>query len=184
MSRPQQPDLAGGETGPVPPENEPGHHPAKEQDKPDLDAFAAKLGTDPKAPSATSARKGKASTSKAPAKTGPSKAASTAKPAKAATRPAAPAQQKSPAAPPKVEATPTKRPAAAPAPRPESAPTPREAAQVSAPQPEPEGEHEPRLVGLMLMPLRQTVKRLEQLDRTLSERLTKKVRGGLGPRGR
>lgn len=31
--------------GPVPPENQPGHHPAEEQDKPDLDAFAAKLGT-------------------------------------------------------------------------------------------------------------------------------------------
>lgn len=212
MSRPQQPELARsaktdldpdhietglqgqpkpksrGETGPVPPENEPGHHPPKEQDKPDLDAFAAKLGTDPKAPAATSARKGKASPPKpTPAKTGPAKAASTAKPAKAASRPAAPAQKKSPAAPPKVEATPTKRPAAAPAPRPESAPTPREAAKVSAPQPEPEGEHEPRLVGLMLMPLRQTVKRLEQLDRTLSDRLTKKsrwVRGGLGPRGR
>jgi hypothetical protein len=208
MSRPQQPELArsaktdldpdhvetglqgqrkpksGGETGPVPPENEPGHHPPKEQDKPDLDAFAAKLGTDPKAPTATSARK--APRPKAtPAKTGPSKSASKTKPAKAATRPAAPAEQKSPAAPPKVEATPAKRPAAAPTARPESAPTPREAAQVSAPQPEPEDE--PRLVGLMLMPLRQTVKRLEQLDRTLSNRLAKKARwarGGLGPRGR
>ena len=31
--------------GPVPPENQPGHHPADEQDKPDLNAFAAKLGT-------------------------------------------------------------------------------------------------------------------------------------------
>src|SRR3954470_5152183 len=47
----------GGETGPVPPDNQPGHHPAAEQDKPDLDAFAARLGTDPKAPTATSARK-------------------------------------------------------------------------------------------------------------------------------
>jgi|GEM_PF-2132739 hypothetical protein len=69
MSNPQQPELArsrktpaqdqdavaavvegqrrpgtGGPTGPVPAENQPGHHPAKEQDKPDLDAFAAKLG--------------------------------------------------------------------------------------------------------------------------------------------
>ena len=67
MSRPQQPEIArsgrtdvdpdhGGEalegarsprskgkTGPVPPENQPGHHPPEEQDKPDLDAFAAKL---------------------------------------------------------------------------------------------------------------------------------------------
>ncbi len=210
MSRPQQPELArsaktdldpdhvetglqgqrkpkaDGPTGPVPPENAPGHHPPKEQDKPDLDAFAAKLGTDPKAPAATNARK--APRPKAtPAKTGPAKPASKAKPAKAASRPAAPAQQKSPAAPPKVEATPAKRPAAAPTSRPESAPTSREAAHVSAPQPEPETEQEPRLVGLMLMPLRQTVKRLEQLDRTLSDRLTKKARwarGGLGPRGR
>jgi len=31
--------------GPVPPENQPGHRPADEQDKPDLDKFAAKLGT-------------------------------------------------------------------------------------------------------------------------------------------
>jgi len=210
MSRPQQPELArsaktdldpdhvetglqgqrkpkaDAATGPVPPENEPGHHPPKEQDKPDLDAFAAKIGTDPKAPAATSARK--APRPKAtPAKTGPAKAASKAKPAKVASRPAAPGQKKSPAAPPEVEATPAKRPAAAPTARPESAPTPREAAQVSAPQPEPEPEHEPRLVGLMLMPLRQTVKRLEQLDRTLSDRLAKKrlwARGGLGPRGR
>lgn len=30
--------------GPVPAENQPGHHPPKEQDKPDLDAFAQKLG--------------------------------------------------------------------------------------------------------------------------------------------
>jgi hypothetical protein len=123
MSRPQQPELArsaktdldpdhvetglqgqprpvtGGETGPVPAENQPGHHPPDEQDKPDLDAFAARLGADPKAPSATT-------------------------------------------------------------------------------------EREPRPVGLMLMPLRQTVKRLEQLDRTLTERLTQRFRGGRGPRAR
>ncbi|MGH9009533.1 MAG: hypothetical protein ACRDYF_06730 [Acidimicrobiia bacterium] len=127
MSRPQQPELArsaktdldpdhvetglqgqrkpraGGETGPVPPENEPGHHPPEEQDKPDLDKFAARLGADPKA----------------------AKAASSA-------------------------------------------------------------EREPRLVGLMLLPLRQTVKGLEQLDRTLTERLSRKLRarGGRGPKGR
>jgi hypothetical protein len=133
MSRPQQPDL--------PPDNEPGHHPAKEQDKPDLDKFAAKLGADPKAPAATSARKPKA--------------------------------------------TPAKRPAAAPTSRP-AGPTLQEAAHVAAPQPEPDGEHEPRLVGLMLLPLRQTVKGLELLDRTLSDRMTQKLRarGGRGPRGR
>ena len=31
--------------GPVPPDNQPGHHPVEEQDKPDLNAFAQKLGT-------------------------------------------------------------------------------------------------------------------------------------------
>ncbi|MDQ3978278.1 MAG: hypothetical protein M3314_01825 [Actinomycetota bacterium] len=30
--------------GPVPPENQPGNHPEQEQDKPDLDAFAARFG--------------------------------------------------------------------------------------------------------------------------------------------
>ena len=35
--------------GPVPAENQPGHHPAEEQDKPDADAFAAKLRTMPPA---------------------------------------------------------------------------------------------------------------------------------------
>src|SRR5919206_1299096 len=69
MSNPQQPELArsrkvphqdqdaasaavearratdaGGPSGPVPPENQPGHHPPEEQDKPDLNAFAEKLG--------------------------------------------------------------------------------------------------------------------------------------------
>ena len=196
MSRPQQPELArsaktdldpdhvetglqgqkrpesGGETGPVPAENQPGHHPSEEQDKPDLDAFAARLGTDPKSSAATSARK--APRPKAtPAKTAPAKTASKASPSKAASRPATTAQKKkSPAAPPKVEATPAKRPAAAP---------------TTGPQPEPEDHHEPRLVSLMLLPLRETVKRLEQLDRTLTERLARKrreARGGLGPKDR
>ena len=31
--------------GPVPPDNQPGHRPVEEQDKPDLNAFAQKLGT-------------------------------------------------------------------------------------------------------------------------------------------
>ena len=69
MSNPQQPELARSRktpaqdqdavaavvdgkrglvtdapAGPVPVDNQPGHHPAKEQDKPDLDAFAQKLG--------------------------------------------------------------------------------------------------------------------------------------------
>jgi hypothetical protein len=203
MARPQQPELArsgktdidpdhvetglqgqptpatGGETGPVPPENQPGHHPPKEQDKPDLDAFAARLGTDPKAPTATSARK--APRPKAtPAKTAP---ANKAAPAKAATRPAGP--KESPAPPPKVQTTPAKRPAAAPAAQPKSAPSPEDAAHIAAPQPAPEREPEPRLVGLFLLPLRGTIKGLEQLDRTLTERLKKRwATGGPGSRGR
>jgi hypothetical protein len=69
MSNPQQPELARSRktpaldqdavaavvdgqrqlgtdapSGPIPADNQPGHHPAKEQDKPDLDAFAQKLG--------------------------------------------------------------------------------------------------------------------------------------------
>jgi hypothetical protein len=69
MSNPQQPELArsrktpaqdqdavagvvegqrvpdsSGPGGPVPADNQPGHHPPEEQDKPDLNAFAAKLG--------------------------------------------------------------------------------------------------------------------------------------------
>jgi hypothetical protein len=69
MSNPQQPELArsrktpaqdpdsvagvlegqaqpatGGPSGPIPADNQPGHHPAREQDKPDLDAFAERLG--------------------------------------------------------------------------------------------------------------------------------------------
>lgn len=35
-------DEPGG--GPIPPENQPGHHPAQDQDKPDLDQFAKRLG--------------------------------------------------------------------------------------------------------------------------------------------
>lgn len=70
MSNPQQPELArsrktpaqdqdavagvldgqreigaAAPRGPVPPENQPGHHPNEDQDKPDLSAFAEKLGT-------------------------------------------------------------------------------------------------------------------------------------------
>jgi hypothetical protein len=190
MARPQQPELArsaktdidpdhvetglqgqptpatGGETGPIPPENQPGHHPPKEQDKPDLDAFAARLGTDPKAPTATSARK-------APrAKAAPEKST----PAKTATRPAAP--KKSPAAPPTVQTTPAKPPAAAPTAQPASAPSPEDAARIAAPQPAPQpgADHgrEPRLVGLVLLPLRGTIKGLEQLDRTLTDRLKRR----------
>lgn len=69
MSNPQQPELArsrktpaqdqdavagvvegqrqpgtSAPTGPVPVDNQPGHHPAHEQDKPDLDRFAERLG--------------------------------------------------------------------------------------------------------------------------------------------
>src|SRR5581483_10280056 len=191
MARPQQPELArsaktdidprhvetglqgqptpatGGETGPIPPDNQPGHHPAKEQDKPDLDAFAARLGTDPTAPTATAARKpprpAAAPATKKTAGTATKATKATAKttPARAAT--AAPRKT----APPKTAPTPGKLPA--------SAPTP-DAVGMSAPQPEPgrDGRQEPRLVGLVLLPLRETVKRLEQLDRALTERLSSK----------
>jgi len=193
MARPQQPELArsaktdldpdhvetalqgqprpatGGETGPVPPENQPGHHPEKEQDKPELDAFAARLGTDPTAPGATAARK-PPRPKPTPAKATPAKTT----PAKAPTARAAPRKT----APPKAAPTPAKLPA--------SAPTP-DAVGMSAPQPKPDSERdaprEPRLVGLMLLPLRETVKRLEQLDRALSERLATQRRGAKGGTG-
>jgi hypothetical protein len=193
MARPQQPELArsaktdidpnhvetglqgqrvpatGGETGPVPPDNQPGHHPEKEQDKPDLDAFAAQLGTDPTAPTATAARK-----PPRPAATSAS-ATTSAKATKATPKKTPGAANKTPGparktAPPKTMPTPAKLPA--------SAPTP-DAVGMSAPQPEPQrdGRREPRLVGLVLLPLRETVKRLEQLDRTLTDRLAPKAPG-------
>ena len=181
MARPQQPELArsaktdidpdhietglqgqptpstGGETGPIPADNQPGHHPAREQDKPDLDAFAARLGTDPSAPTATKARKPGARSSK-PA-------------------PAKPAGAK--------KATPGTKPTAAPA-WPESAPAADDlgplpdAAGISAPQPAPAqtasdpSEREPFMVALAMLPLRETVKRLEHLEQTLSKRLMAK----------
>jgi hypothetical protein len=43
MSIPQPPETTEA-PGPVPADNQPGHHPSKEQDKPDLTAFAQKLG--------------------------------------------------------------------------------------------------------------------------------------------
>jgi hypothetical protein len=202
MARPQQPELArsartdidpdhvetglqgqprpgtGGETGPVPPENQPGHHPEQEQDKPDLDAFAARLGTDPTAPGATAARKPPRPERETatPAKTTPAKATpaktTPAKTTPAKTTPAKAARAASRrTAPPKAAPTPGKLPA--------SAPTP-DAVGMSAPQPEPghDARPEPRLVGLVLLPLRETVKRLEQLDRALTGRLAKQRRWG------
>jgi len=206
MARPQQPELArsaktdidprhvetglqgqptpatGGETGPVPPDNQPGHHPAREQDKPDLDAFAARLGTDPTAPAATAARKPPRPAAETPAEARPAdatattmapgtatKATATKTPAKKTPAKKTPAKATTAAprktAPPKTAPTPGKLPA--------SAPTP-DAVGMSAPQPEPrrDGRQEPRLVGLVLLPLRETVKRLEQLDRALTDRLT------------
>jgi hypothetical protein len=191
MARPQQPELArsaktdidprhvetglqgqptpapGGETGPIPPDNQPGHHPPKEQDKPDLDAFAAKLGTDPTAPTATAARK-----PPRPAET-PAKATRTT-PKKAPAKATSATPRKT--APPKTAPTPGKLPA--------SAPTP-DAVGMSAPAPKPEPGRgrdggttaEPRLVGLVLLPLRETVKRLEQLDRALTDRLSPRGSG-------
>ena len=42
----ERPTTKGG-TGKVPPEQRPGHHPDEEQDKPDLDKFAERLGIVP-----------------------------------------------------------------------------------------------------------------------------------------
>ncbi len=36
----------GGPTGPVPEDNQPGHHPDQEQDKPDLERFRSRLAGD------------------------------------------------------------------------------------------------------------------------------------------
>src|SRR3954452_21339888 len=86
MSNPQQPELArsrktpaqdpdsvagvleaqdqpgaGGPSGPIPVATQPGHHPAHEQDKPDLNAFAEKLGvveSAPETPAAASRGRG------------------------------------------------------------------------------------------------------------------------------
>lgn len=45
MTDPQPPELdTDVPGGPVPVDNQPGHHPEQEQDKPDLDAFAERLG--------------------------------------------------------------------------------------------------------------------------------------------
>jgi hypothetical protein len=201
MARPQQPELArsaktdldpdhietglqgvktpksGGETGPVPPENQPGHHPPKEQDKPDLDAFAARLGTDPKAPTATSARKGarprSTAAKAAPAKSAPTKAA----PTKAGPAKAGPAKETT-AKETTAKGTTAKGTTAKAAPGwPESAPAASggydDGGQLPAKAEDGHGEqNESRLIGLMLMPLRETVKRLEQLDETLTERLS------------
>lgn len=216
MARPQQPELArsaktdldpdhietglqgqktpttGGETGKVPPDNQPGHHPPKEQDKPDLDAFAARLGTDPKAPSATAARKPArpkppaakpAAAKPAAAKTAASKTAASktaasnttasksapakSGPAKSSSRPAAAAGSQSPAAAARIGTTPAKRPAAAPG-WPESAP----AADDLGPLAEQPRTQEPLMVSMALLPLRETVRQLERLERRLTERLT------------
>ena len=51
----RQPVPSGGPTGPVPPDNLRGHHPPRDQDKPDLAAFVAKFqGENRPAPEETS----------------------------------------------------------------------------------------------------------------------------------
>jgi hypothetical protein len=93
MGRPQQPELArssktdldpdrigtelearkplreGGRTGPVPPENEPGHRPEHDQDKPDPDAFAAKLSGEDRPTSTSPAEEVQTTPAKRPAGT-------------------------------------------------------------------------------------------------------------------
>ena len=49
MATPRNPGDSG-PTGPVPADNQPGHHPETEQDRPDLDAFARKLSIAPDPP--------------------------------------------------------------------------------------------------------------------------------------
>jgi hypothetical protein len=85
---------------------------------------------------------------------------------KASSRPAA-AQGQSPAASAKIETTPAKRPAAAPG-WPESAP----AADDLGPLAEQPRAQEPLMVSMALLPLRETVRQLERLERRLTERLT------------
>ena len=210
MSRPQQPELArsaktdldpdhvetglqgqrkpqvDGPTGPVPPENAPGHHPPKEQDKPDLDVFAAQARYRSQSTGGDERPQGsRAESGSGQDWTGQGRVEGRAGQSPPAAR--RPGPEQSPAAPPKVEATPAKRPAAAPPPGRIGRDLLERRRRSPHLSPSPRTEHEPRLVGLMLMPLRQTVKGLEQLDRTLSDRLTKKARwarGGLGPRGR
>ncbi|HET9770016.1 MAG TPA: hypothetical protein VFS16_03935 [Acidimicrobiia bacterium] len=194
MGRPQQPELArsaktdldpdhvetglqgqkapatGGETGPVPADNQPGHHPAKEQDKPDLDAFAAKLGADPKAPSATSARKpGRPKAAAPKSKTTESKSApAKSTPAKSAPARSTPAKT-APAGSTATKPTPAAQPAAAPA-WPESAPARDDLGPLAEPAQAP--AQEPIMVSWALLPLRETVRQLERLERRLTERLT------------
>jgi hypothetical protein len=48
MAAPSNPGESG-PTGPVPEDNQPGHHPEREQDQPDLDAFARRLSIIPDA---------------------------------------------------------------------------------------------------------------------------------------
>ena len=43
----QEQPVADGSTGPVPEANRPGHHPDKEQDKPDLERFRSRLAGEP-----------------------------------------------------------------------------------------------------------------------------------------
>lgn len=152
MSRPQDPEL--------PPDNQPGHHPPKEQDKPDLDKFAAKIGAKASAPNATNARKPprpKAPVTKATGTTETKVATN------AATKPAA------------AQAGPTK---SAPA-------TPDGPGRVDGSDTDGQAMAdgpEPMLVSLAMLPLRETVRRLERLERALTERAMAKA--GRGPRGR
>ncbi|MFP5322643.1 MAG: hypothetical protein ACLGIC_12470 [Acidimicrobiia bacterium] len=43
----ERPKAKGGKRGPIPEEQQPGHHPEHEQDKPDLDKFAERMGIVP-----------------------------------------------------------------------------------------------------------------------------------------
>lgn len=218
MARPQQPELArsgkteldpdsigtalearkpvrsGGATGPIPPENQPGHRPEQDQDQPDLDAFAAKLSGDDRPATGKATKAGKATakgttkattraTTKATTKAGKAgKAAKAtadagaAKPAaatrKAATRPAQPAP--STETPPSV--TPGRQPAGAPR-WPESAPAAEGLSRPSSGNGHSEDASgpEPPMVKLAMLPLRMTVRSLELLERQLTDRWRRRL---------
>jgi hypothetical protein len=48
-------ERTSGDTGPVPEANQPGHHPDHEQDEPDLDSFADRMGVQSDDPDPTDA---------------------------------------------------------------------------------------------------------------------------------
>jgi hypothetical protein len=181
MARPQQPELArsgktdldpdhigtelearkpvrpGGRTGPVPPENQPGHHPSDDQDKPDLDAFAAKLTGDDRPADDRPADDRPAA---AAPETPPAPRAEPAGSAHTATKSPS-ATKAQPTA--KTQPTPAKRPAGTPG-WPESAPAPQDPGPLGEP-----ASTVPAYVEWALLPIRATRQGLEWLERSIND---------------